>query len=111
MAKFMVLYLSSVIAQDQMTDASPEQAQKGLAMWLRWAERAGSAVVDLGSPLGRSRLVPTGAAAETGTPIAEFSVLEADSADDVVKLLDDHPHLQMPGAVIEVLEYLQIPGM
>ena len=111
MAKFMVLYRSSVTAQDQMSSASPEQAQEGMAMWMRWAERAGPAVVDLGSPLGASRLVPTNADAATGTPIGGWSVLEADSADDVVKLLDEHPHLQAPGGVIEVLEFLQMPGM
>jgi hypothetical protein len=107
----MVLYRSSVPAQEQMASASPEQAQAGMEMWMRWAEKAGSAVVDLGSPLGGSRLVPSGADAETGTPIGGFSVLEADSADDVAKLLDDHPHLQAPGAFIEVLDYLPIPGM
>ena len=111
MAKYMVLYRSSVPAQEQMATASPEQAQEGMAMWMRWAEKAGSAVSDLGSPLGDSRFVPSGAEAETGTPIGGFSVMEADSADDVVKLLDDHPHLQAPGGVIEVLEYLQMPGM
>jgi hypothetical protein len=110
-AKYMVLYRSSVPAQDQMASASPEQAQEGAAMWMRWAEKTGSALVDLGSPLGDSRFVPSGADAQAGTPIGGFSVVEADSADDAAKLLDDHPHLQMPGGVIEVLEYLQIPGM
>jgi hypothetical protein len=107
----MVLYRSSVPAQEQMAAASPEQAQEGMAAWMRWAEKAGPAVVDLGSPLGGSQLLPAGADAQAGTPIAGFSVLEADSGDDVAKLLDDHPHLQAPGAAIEVLEYLQMPGM
>src|SRR4051794_30994941 len=106
----MVLYRSSVPAQEQMASASPEQAQEGMAMWMRWAERAGPAIVDLGSPLANSRLVPSSADGQAGTPIGGFSVLEADSADDVATLLDGHPHLQAPGAVIEVLEYQQIPG-
>jgi hypothetical protein len=110
-AKFMVLYRSSVSPEEQMASASPEQAQAGMEAWMRWAQKAGPAVSDLGSPLGGSRFVPAGAGAQTGTPIGGFSVLEADSADDAAKLLDDHPHLQMPGAVIEVLEFLQIPGM
>jgi hypothetical protein len=111
MAKFMVLYRSSVSAQEQMASASPEQAQAGMDMWMRWAEKAGPAVVDLGSPLGSSRLIPSGADGQTGTPIGGFSVLEADSADAVTALLEDHPHLQSPGGVIEVLDYLQMPGM
>jgi hypothetical protein len=109
--KFLVLYRSSVSAQEQMASASPEQAQEGMAMWMRWAEKAGPAVVDLGSPLGASRLVPSGADIPTGSTIAGVSVLAADSGDDVAELLADHPHLQAPGAVIEVLEYLSMPGM
>src|SRR5437763_14374549 len=111
MAKFMILYRSSMSATEQMSSGTPEQAQEGMAAWMRWAEKAGSAVVDLGSPLGNTRLVPAGAGSSTGEPIGGFSIVEADSADDVAKLFDDHPHLQMPGAVIEVLEYLQMPGM
>src|SRR5689334_19371900 len=102
MAKYLVLYRSSVSAEDQMASASPEQAQDGMAMWMRWAEKTGPALVDLGSPLGGSRFVPSGADGEAGTPIGGYSVLEADSADDAAKLLDDHPHLHMPGGVIEV---------
>ncbi len=111
MATFMVLYRSSVSAQEQMASATPEQAQAGMDMWMRWAEKVGPAMVDMGSPLGPSRSVPSGADAGTGSTIAGFSVLAADSADDVGKLLDDHPHLQAPGATIEVLEYLELPGM
>jgi hypothetical protein len=107
----MILYRSSVDATQQMASATPEQAREGMAAWMRWAEKAGPAIVDLGSPLGNSQLVPQAAPGGTGLPIGGFSVLQADSADDVAKLLDDHPHLQMPGAVIEVLEHLPMPGM
>ena len=111
MAKFMVLYRSSVDASEQMAAASPEQAQEGMAMWMRWAEKAGPALADLGAPLGNPRLLPAGAADGGGSPVAGFSILEAGSADEAATLLGDHPHLQAPGAVIEVLEYLALPGM
>ena len=111
MARFMILYRSSVSAADQMASASPEQAQEGMAMWMRWAEKAGKALVDFGSPTGNSQLVPSGAAAQTGTPIAGFSILEADSAAALRDLLSDHPHLHAPDAAIEVLEQLPPPGM
>jgi hypothetical protein len=111
MAKFMVLYRSSVDAAEQMASTSPEQAQEAMGLWMKWAEKAGPALVDLGSPLGNSLLTPNGAQGDTGTPVGGFSILEAVSADAVLHLLDDHPHLHAPGAVIEVLEYMQIPGM
>jgi hypothetical protein len=109
-ARFMILYRSSVSAADQMASASPEQAQEGMAMWMRWAEKTGQALADLGSPLVSSGLLPTGADGETGTPIGGYSIVEASSSEEVADLLDGHPHLMAPGASIEVLECMQIPG-
>src|SRR4051794_22088469 len=108
MPKYMVLYRSSVDAMEQMSSASPEQAQEGMQMWMKWAEKSGPALVDLGSPVGKSQTLPAGS--DTGVPVGGFSVIEADSADAAKKLVDDHPHLHAPGAVIEVLEYLPMPG-
>lgn len=108
MPKYLVLYRSSVDALEQMSSATPEQAQEGMQLWMNWAQRAGSSLADMGSPVGKSETLPT--AADTGVPIGGFSVLDADSADSLHKLLDDHPHLHSPGAVIEVLEYLPMPG-
>jgi hypothetical protein len=110
MPKFLVLYRSSVDAMQQMSSTTPEQAQEGMALWMKWATNAGPALVDLGSPLGNSRLLPPGAQGESGTPIGGFSILDADSAEAVTALLNDHPHLHAPGAAVEVLEYLPMPG-
>jgi len=55
MAKFMVLYRSPYTAEEQMANASPEQAQAGMEAWMAWAKEAGDAVVDLGMPLGKGR--------------------------------------------------------
>ena len=49
MPKYMILYRSSLGAGEQM--GTPEQAQQGMQAWMNWAERAGSALVDMGSPL------------------------------------------------------------
>jgi hypothetical protein len=44
--------------------------------------------------------------------MARFSVLEAESPEAVAEILNGHPHFHTPGDVsVEVLEYLQIPGM
>ena len=108
MPKYLVLYRSSVDALEQMSSATPEQAQEGMQLWMNWAERTGSSLADMGSPVGNSETLP--ADADTGLPIGGFSVLEADSPNSLHKLLDDQPHLHSPGAVIQVLEYLPMPG-
>ena len=55
----------------------------------------------LGSPLSGA-----GAASKVGG----FSILQAESAETLQKLLEDHPHRRAPGASIDFLEFLPMPG-
>jgi hypothetical protein len=44
--------------------------------------------------------------------MARLTILEAESPEAVAEILNGHPHFHTPGGVsVEVLEYLQIPGM
>lgn len=108
MKKFLVLYRSQVSAQEQMAKATPEQAKAGMDAWMAWAGRAGSAIVDMGSPLGQTAHVGGSPAAGH---IGGFSILQGESIAAVQKVLDGHPHLHMPGNSIDVLEFLPLPGM
>jgi hypothetical protein len=71
----------------------------GMRAWQAWAQIAGSAIVDLGAPLD-------GAGDVTG-----FSILEGESRSSIEELLADHPHRNMPGAEIDALEFMAVPGM
>jgi len=114
-AKYMVLYRSSVSATEQMANSDPEAARAGMELWMKWAGRVGGAMADMGSPLGTVvTMTSSGSTAggSSGSFIGGFSVLEADSVEAVKKLLDDHPHFHAPGdPSIEVLEFLPVPGM
>jgi hypothetical protein len=108
MSKFMILYRSTESAQERLADTTPEQMEAGMKAWQAWAERVGYALVDLGSPLAHTTHVGPGAAGSDG--VAGYSVLSAGSADEVETLLAGHPHLDEPGASIEVLEVTPIGG-
>jgi hypothetical protein len=108
MSKFLVLYRAPMSAREQMANATPEQAKAGMDAWMAWAGKAGSAIVDLGAPLGDGEAVGPGKADDE---IAGFSIVEAGSQADAVNLLADHPHFQTPGGSIEVHEFLSMPGM
>jgi hypothetical protein len=111
MKKFLVLYASSVSALEQMSKASPEQMKAGMDAWMTWAKKAGDAIVDLGTPLGNPIKMVDGAPAKGDSKVSGFSILQADSAKAVGELLKTHPHFRAPGASIEVLEFLPMPGM
>ena|SRR5689334_1052305 len=99
MTKFLVLYRAPASAQEQMANATPEQMEAGMQAWMDWSQKAGSAVVDLGAPLGGDG------------DVSGFSILEADSRGTIDELLANHPHRHMPGASIDVLEFMPLPGM
>ena len=107
MTKYLLLYRSSVSAQDQMAAATPEQAQAGMDAWMTWAGKAGGAILDMGSP---TQSVATLGETTESTPVGGYSLMEAPSLDDLRALLDGHPHLMLDGAAIEVLELLPLPG-
>ena len=111
MKKFMVLYNSSVPATEQMASSTPEQRKAGMEEWMAWAGRAGSAIVDFGAPLQAAAHVTPGGVGDSDSQAAGYSLLQADSKDEIDSLLADHPHLKMPGASIDVFEALPPPGM
>ena len=105
MSKYLVLYRSTMTADEQMAQSTPEQAQAGMAAWMSWAGQAGDAIVDLGTPLA---IVEAGG--DSGDPIGGYSILQAESHEGLAKVLEGHPHLAM-GGTIETLEFLPTPGM
>lgn len=111
MKRFLVLYQSTRTAEEQMAGATPEQAKAGMDAWMAWAGKASGAIVDLGAPLGGGRRLEAGSKGDGRTQVRGYSILQAASIDEVTRVLDDHPHLMMPGASIEVLEAMPMPGM
>lgn len=103
MKKYLVLYLSSIPAKEQMAKATPAQAKAGMDAWMQWMSKAGNAIVDGGAPLA-----PVGAA---NPKVGGFGVLQAKDEKSLMALLEAHPHRQAPGATIEVHEFQQLPGM
>src|SRR5258708_3899406 len=112
MAKYLVLYRSETPAAEMMATMTPEQGEAGMEIWMKWSQSVGERLADFGMPLGPSKHVHRGSVASGDETVTGYSILEAGSIDDAVKLVKDHPHFQTPGdASIEVHEFLPAPGM
>ena len=113
MKKFLVLYMANAAEFEKMMqelDSGAETEgdgrldemdgrQQGVAR--RWRSAFGQ------DEAGRLK-----GASDTKNDIGGYSIVQADSADAATRIFGkDHPHLQMPGAWIEVIEVMQIPGM
>jgi hypothetical protein len=111
MTKFLVIYGSPIAAREQMANATPEQAKAGMDAWIAWSQKAAKAIVDLGVPLGNSAKVSGGKVTDSKSDVGGFSILQAESRAALDSLLVGHPHLHLPGATIEIHEFLPLPGM
>ena len=113
MKKFMVLYMASGPEFERMRqNSTPEQRKKGMDSWIKWMNANKTSIVEGGAPLGKTKRVDSNGASNTRNEIGGYSVVLAESHDAATKIFGkDHPHLQMPGAWIEILEIMPLPGM
>jgi hypothetical protein len=95
-----------------MKESTPEQQKKGMDAWMKWMGDHKASIVEGGAPLGKTKRVDSKGTSDTKNDIGGYSIVQAETADDAAKLFDkDHPHLQMPGAWVEIIEVRHIPGM
>jgi hypothetical protein len=113
MKKFMVLYMASKAEfEKMMKNSTPEQHQKGMEAWMKWMNENRTSLVDGGAPLGKTKRVDSNGASNTKNEIGGYSVVQAESHDAAAKMFGkDHPHLQVPGAWIEIVEIMPLPGI
>jgi hypothetical protein len=113
MKKFLVLFMANrADFEKMMKNSTPEQQKKGMEGWMKWMDAHRAALVDGGAPLGKTKRVDAKGASDTTNEIGGYSIVQAESVAAATKLFGkDQPHLQMPGAWVEIIEIMPIPGM
>lgn len=112
MKKFFALYLAPVAEiQKMMANSTPEQMKAGMDAWMNWSKQHEKEIVDLGAPLGKTKRVTASGVSDTRNDVMGYTIVEAESHDAAAKLFEGHPHFEIPGASVEVLEIVQMPGM
>lgn len=89
--------------------ASPEEGARHMAKWKAWMDGLGEAVVNPGTPFGKSTIVSASGVSNGGGPnrLAGYSIVQADSLDAAVEMAKRCPHLDL--GAIEVAEEMQMP--
>lgn len=112
MHRFIVLYRAPQNVAERFAQATPEQAQHGLQLWVDWASKIGSALLDPGKPLGNGVDVQPTATTKSDTDIIGMSILQANSMDEALTMVKDHHHLHWADSCeITVLEEMAIPEL
>ena len=79
--------------------------------WMTWMKSLGTAIVDPGAPLGKTKRVSALGVTDVKNDMGGYSVVQAESNEAAAKLFEGSPHLKMPGATVDVLDIVDMPGM
>ena len=87
---------------------SPEEGAQHMAKWQAWVGGLGDAVVNPGTPLGKSRIVSAGGVSDDGgsNPLTGFSIVKADTMDAALEMAKACPYLKI--GTIEVAEVMEM---
>jgi hypothetical protein len=113
MKKFMAIYMASgADFERMMKNSTPEQRSKGMEAWMKWMNENKAFILEGGAPLGKTKRADATGVSDTKNNIGGYSIVQAETHEAATKLFGkDHPHLQMPGAWVEILEIMPLPGM
>ena len=113
MKKFLVVYMADRAGfEKMMRESTPEMQKAGMAAWMKWMTDNQSALVDGGAPLGATKRVTVSGVSDVRNEMGGYSIVQAESHAAATEMFGkDFPHLQVPGAWIEVVEIMAIPGM
>ena len=115
MKKFLAVYTGTEAAMVEWNKLSEEQRKKreseGMQAWMDWGTMHAAAIVDQGSPLGKTKRVGKDGITDIRNNIAGYVVVQAESHEAAAKLFERHPHFSIfPGDAAEVMELLPIPA-
>jgi len=117
MKKFLAIYMGSATALDKARwNAMDERKRKeieasGIKAWHEWGGSLGAAIVDQGSPLGKTKRAAPEGIKDIKNGMTGYVIVEADSHEAAARLFANHPHFTIfPGDSVEIMECLPLPG-
>ena len=118
MKKFLAIYLGAMHDDSfKKWMAMPEAERKakekeGMDAWGTWGQDHKDAVVDMGAPLGKTKLVNKSGVSDTKNLLSGYAIVQAENHEAAAKMFENHPHFTIfPGESVEIMECLPMPTM
>lgn len=111
MKNYIVTYHATADLMAQSQKTTPEERAESMKAWRAWGEKAGENLVSFGQPLmGGLKVNQDGSTTPSAREVVGYSILQANSMDEAVTILQGHPHLKWDDACdIEVHESMPMP--
>ena len=117
MKTFLAIYVGTQEARDNSgwstlsDDERRQREARGIAAWIEWSKKNAAAIVDQGTPLGKTKLASRAGLADTKNAMAGYVIVRAESHAAAAELFIEHPHFSIfPGDSVEIMECLPLPG-
>jgi hypothetical protein len=94
--------------QNTPEDEHKAQGEKMMQDWQAWLDKLGSAVVDKGVPLGKTKRVTEGGVADVKNELNFFMVIQAESHEAAAEMIKGNPHFMIPTSYVDVMEISQM---
>ena len=117
MKRFLAIYIGTGGARSNARwnelDEQQRKAiqERGIKEWMQWGTVNAKAIVDQGSPLGKTKRASKEGIADFKNTMTGYVIVEAESHAAAAKLFENHPHFSVfPGDSVEIMECLPLPG-
>lgn len=116
MKRFLAIYIGTAAAHEKAKwNEMPEEKRnaidaRGFAAWEKWAEDHASAIVDMGSPLGKTKRANADGVSDFKNGMTGYVIVQAESHEAAAKMFEKHPHFTIfPGDSVEIMECIPLP--
>jgi hypothetical protein len=117
MKRFLAIYIGTEAAlekaQWKKLDEEKRKALEaaGIKAWMEWEVANSAAIVDQGSPLGKTKRASAEGVTAIKNSMTGYVIVQAESHEAAAKLFENHPHFTIfPGDSVEIMECLPLPG-
>lgn len=112
--KFLVLYKTPTHVLDTWMETPAEERKemesRMSAEWNAWLKEHADKVKETAGA-GKTKLITKDGISDARNDVMMYSIVEADSQEAAAKIFENHSHLQIPEATIEVMASNSLPGM
>jgi hypothetical protein len=114
MKRFLAIYIGTQAALERWNQLDEEERKaleaSGIKAWGEWATAHAAAIVDQGSPLGKTKRTSAEGVSDIRNSMAAYVIVQAESHEAAAKLFENHPHFTIfPGDSVEIMECLSLP--
>jgi hypothetical protein len=117
MKTFLAIYIGTEEALGKAQWNKLEESKRkaieasGIEAWMDWGTAHAAAIVDQGSPLGKTKRASARGIADIKNGMTGYVLVRAESHEAAARMFENHPHFTIfPGDSVEIMECLPLPG-